>query len=248
MKIEIDGTRQASGARAARDGAALIRKALADRGFANIILATGASQFDMLETLVAAEGIDWSRVTVFHLDEYAGMPITHPASFRKYLIERFVEKVPIPVAAFHAINAEGDLTAECRRLGEIIQQHPVDVAFIGIGENGHIAFNDPPADFETTQPYISVALDEPCRMQQLGEGWFPTLADVPTHAISMSVNYILRSKAIICTVPDSRKAIAVRNAVNGPITPYVPASILQQHGRISLYLDRPAAGLLTGTA
>jgi len=245
MNIQIDDTRNESGARAAQDGAEFIRKALTQHGVASIILATGASQFDMLGSLVAEVNINWGSVHVFHLDEYAGMPISHPASFRKYLIERFVERLPVPPASFHAINAEGDLQAECMRLGRIIRKHPIDVAFIGIGENGHIAFNDPPADFETDEPYIAVALDEPCRRQQLGEGWFPTLADVPTHAISMSVKQILRSSAIVCTVPDQRKANAVCDAVRGPVTPDVPASILQQHDRTTIYLDRAAAALLT---
>ncbi|MDR3711002.1 MAG: glucosamine-6-phosphate deaminase [Capsulimonadaceae bacterium] len=244
MKIEIDETKARSGAHAATDGAERIRQALKTNGNANIILATGASQFDMLAALVAADGIDWRRVTVFHLDEYAGMPVTHPASFRKYLIERFVEKLPVPPAAFHAINAEGDLAAECARLGKIIRKHPIDVAFIGIGENGHVAFNDPPADFTTDEPYLVVALDEPCRRQQLGEGWFPALADVPTHAISMSVRQIMLSAAIVCTVPDERKAKAVRGAVKGPVTPMLPASILQTHDFATLYLDRAAASQL----
>lgn len=244
MRIEIDETKKQSGARAAARGAALIRDALSRTGRANIILATGASQFDMLSALVASPDIDWPHVVVFHLDEYAGMPITHPASFRKYLLERFVNRLPAPAAAFHAIDAEGDLAAECARLGEIIARHPIDVAFIGIGENGHIAFNDPPADFNTEQPYIAVELDEPCRRQQLGEGWFASLDDVPTHAISMSVRQILRSRDIVCTVPDQRKAVAVRNAVRGPVTPAVPASILQTHARADLYLDKAAASLM----
>lgn len=244
MKIEIFPTRTEAGERAAADGAALIRQVIADRGTANIILATGASQFEMLAALVQAPNIDWARVTVFHLDEYAGMPIDHPASFRKYLKERFVDKLPMPIGAFHYVNAEGDLSAECARLGEIIRRHPVDVAFIGIGENGHIAFNDPPADFETDEPYIAVELDEACRRQQMGEGWFPTLDDVPRHAISMSVRQILKSCEIICTVPDERKANAVQKSVEGPITPDVPASVLQTHAKTTLYLDQPAASLL----
>ncbi len=245
MRVDISETKQEMGGKAAADGAACIRDALAARGSANIILATGASQFEMLGALVKQEGIDWSRVHCFHLDEYAGMPLSHPASFRKYLKERFVEELPGAPAAFHYINAEDDCQGECRRLSDLIQNHPVDVAFIGIGENGHLAFNDPPADFETEQPYLVVDLDEACRRQQLGEGWFPTLDDVPKQAISMSVKQILKSARIVCTVPDERKAAAVKGAVEGPVTPLVPASILQQHQQTTIYLDRPAASQLS---
>jgi glucosamine-6-phosphate deaminase len=230
--------------RAASDGAIAIRKALRSRGAANIILATGASQVEMLSALVAASGIEWDRVTAFHLDEYIGMPASHPASFRRYLKERFVDCLPTPPAAFHFIDGQSDPEAECRRLGQIIAATPIDVAFIGIGENGHLAFNDPPADFDTTEPYRVVDLDEACRRQQLGEGWFGTLEEVPRRAISMSIRQILLSHAIICTVPDGRKAEAVRRAIEGPVTPAVPASILQQHPRATLYLDRDSAGLL----
>ena len=245
MEIVICQTKAELGAKAASQGAEIIRQALDANGIANVILATGMSQFEVLTKLVAASGIDWTKVHVFHLDEYAGMSIDHPASFRKYLKERFVEKLPVAVGAFHYINAEGDLATECDRLAGLIQHHPIDVAFIGIGENGHLAFNDPPADFETTAPYIAVELDEACRKQQLGEGWFPTMADVPTKAISMSVRHILKSKAIICAAPDERKAVAVENTVQGPVTPTVPASILQQHGATTLYLDRPSASLIS---
>ena len=237
-------TKEELGRRAAADGAALMRRALADRGEANIVVATGASQFEMLAALVAEPDVDWSRVTVFHLDEYAGMPATHPASFRKFLKQRFADLLPVPLAKFHFINAEGDCEAECDRLAPLIAESPIDVAFIGIGENGHLAFNDPPADFETERPYLVVDLDEACRRQQAGEGWFPTLADVPTRAISMSIRQITKSAAIVCTVPDARKAEAVKNAVTGPVTPDVPASILQEHAEATLYLDKAAAALL----
>jgi glucosamine-6-phosphate deaminase len=246
MDIVVCDTKEDLGRRAAAEGAERIRAAVAARGAANVILATGASQFEMLAALVAAEGVDWSRVTCFHLDEYIGMPITHPASFRKYLKERFVDRLPRGPAAFHFVDAEADPEAECRRVGELIARHPIDVAMIGIGENGHLAFNDPPADFETEQAYIIVELDEACRRQQLGEGWFPTLEDVPSRAISMSIRQILKSAAIVCSVPDRRKAEAVRGAVEGPVTPEVPASILRQHPRTTLYLDRDSASLLKG--
>ncbi len=230
------------GQKAAADGAELIRQAIAARCKANIILATGASQFEMLAALVK-EAVDWSKVVGFHLDEYIGLLETHPASFRKYLKERFVDKVPIQ--EFHFINGEHDPREECKRVGEIIACHPIDVAFVGIGENGHLAFNDPPADFLTEEPYIIVKLDEACRRQQLGEGWFKTLDEVPDRAISMSIRQIMKSRAIICTVPDSRKAEAVKNVVEGEVTPAVPASILRQHPNVRLYLDENSAALLT---
>ncbi|MHB1033874.1 MAG: glucosamine-6-phosphate deaminase [Pirellulales bacterium] len=244
MQIVKCDTKQQLGQRAAADGAALIRKAIGVTGRANIILATGASQFEMLGELVRAPAIDWGVVTAFHLDEYVAMPDSHPASFRRYLKDRFVDRLPKPLAAFHFVNGEGDCAAEFRRLGRLLGEHPIDVAFIGIGENGHLAFNDPPADFQTEEPYLLVDLDEACRRQQFGEGWFATLDDVPTRAISMSIRQIMKSHAIVTTVPDLRKARAVQMAVEGPVTPEVPASILREHPRATLYLDRDSASLL----
>lgn len=234
----------AMGKAAAAAGAEHIRRALAERGAANIIVATGASQFEMLAALVKEPNINWNRVTGFHLDEYVGLAIDHPASFRGYLWQRFVSQLPLPLRAFHFLNAEANPQAECKRVAEILRKHPVDVAFVGIGENGHLAFNDPPADFETEEPYLVVQLDDACRRQQLGEGWFPTFDDVPKQAISMSVRQIMNSAAIICTVPDERKAQAVKGAVEGAVSPQVPASILQQHRHCTLFLDPPAAAQL----
>jgi glucosamine-6-phosphate deaminase len=182
------------------------------------------------------------KVTGFHLDEYLGMAMTHPASFCGYLKERLVDKVPF--AKFHYVDGQADAEAECRRLGDLIRPVTIDVAFIGIGENGHLAFNDPPADFQTVEPYLVVELDEACRRQQHGEGWFETLDDVPRRAISMSVRQILASRCIVCSVPDERKAAAVRGAVEGPVSPDLPASIMQTHDNTTLYLDPPAASLL----
>jgi glucosamine-6-phosphate deaminase len=244
MDIKIMPDKAQMGKAAAAAGAEHIRRAIAERGSANIIVATGASQFEMLGALVAEPNINWNRVTGFHLDEYVALPLAHPASFRGYLWQRFVSQLPLPLRAFHFLDGEGDAQAECRRVADIIQKHPIDVAFVGIGENGHLAFNDPPADFNTEVPYLVVQLDDACRRQQLGEGWFPTFDDVPKQAISMSVRQIMKSRAIICTVPDSRKAEAVRNSVEGEVSPKVPASILQQHQQCTLYLDKPAASLL----
>ena len=220
----------------------LIKEAIAENGQANIILATGTSQFHTLTELIQ-QNIDWSRVVMFHLDEYIGLPESHPASFRKYLKERFLSKVP-ELKGFHLVNGEADPAAECDRLGQIIKQNPIDVALVGIGENGHLGFNDPPADFNTEQPFIVVRLDEACRKQQLGEGWFATLTDVPQQAITMSIKQILKSKHIICSVPDSRKAVAVKNSVEGPVSNLHPASILRSHPDCMCYLDKASAALL----
>ena len=230
------------GQRAAADAAERIRRAIQRNGRANLLAATGTSQFELLAALVAAEGINWAKVVGFHLDEYIGLPPMHPASFRRYLKERLVERAPL--AAFHYIDAQSDPEAECRRLGRLIVEHPIDVALVGIGVNGHLAFNDPPADFQTDRPYLVVELDEACRRQQLGEGWFPTLEDVPDRAISMSIRQIMKSHAIVCSVPEQRKAPAVKAALEGPVTPDVPASILREHPRATIYLDPPAASLL----
>lgn len=235
MNIAIFENSQAMGAAAGKAAAKLIRTALQNKGEANIILATGTSQFEVLNQLLNETDIDWSQVTMFHLDEYIGLPDTHPASFRKYLKERFIEKVSLK--SYHLINAETNPEGECERLGKLILAHPIDVALVGIGENGHLAFNDPPADFDTEAPYIIVNLDEPCRRQQLGEGWFPSLEAVPTQAISMSIRQIMKSAHIICSVPDERKAQAVKNCLEGTISHLFPASILQQHPHCSVFLD-----------
>lgn len=238
MEIVIATDKQELGQKAAGRGAKFIMRAIEKRGTANIILATGASQFEMLEALLQAS-VDWSKVTAFHLDEYIGLPATHPASFRKYLKERFADKVNLK--AFHYVDGQADPEQECQRLENLIQQHPIDVAFIGIGENAHLAFNDPPADFDTEAAYIPVILDEACRRQQFGEGWFSSLEAVPERAISMSIKQILKSGAIICSVPDARKAEAVKNSLRAEISPEVPASILREHPATWLYLDRESA-------
>ena len=244
MNVRICASKQALGEEAARDGAALIREALRRHSRARIIIASGASQIEMLDDLVRADDIAWHRVTGFHLDEYVGLPITHRASFRRYMWERFVQRLPLPLHAFHYVEAERDPEAECKRLGAIITRHPIDVAFVGIGENGHLAFNDPPADFHTRAPYLVVELRDASRRQQVGEGWFASIDEVPRRAISMSVHQVMKSTAIVCAVPDMRKAVAVQAVVEGPVTPEVPASILQHHDRATLYLDPSSASLL----
>ncbi|MBQ6472678.1 MAG: glucosamine-6-phosphate deaminase [Victivallales bacterium] len=233
------------GAAAAKLGAEKIRATIAWKGYANIILATGASQFEMLAALLKEPGIDWSVIRIFHLDEYIGIPVDHPAGFRKYLWERFVSKLPVPPRAFYGVNGSAkDVKAAIAELGEIITANPIDVAFVGIGENGHLAFNDPPADLDIETPYLIIDLEERCRKQQLGEGWFPTLEDVPKQAISMSCRQIMKSRSIINTVPDKRKAEAVKAAIEGPVTNMVASSILRYHPDCNTFLDVDSASLL----
>ena len=222
----------------------LIRKVMAEKGQVNIILATGISQFETLKQLVSEDDIDWGKVVMFHLDEYIGLPESSPASFRKYLKERFIDKVP-PLKASYLVNGESNPAEECRRLNNIIKDYPIDVALVGIGENGHLAFNDPPADFDTEEPFITVTLEEKCRRQQYNEGWFKGIADVPAQAISMSVKQIFKSKYIICSVPDSRKAAAVKDCLEKPVSNMHPASILQLHPHCTYFLDKTSAALLT---
>ena len=242
MEVKVFDNKLALGEAAADDAASIIQQAIADRDAAYVIAATGASQFEFLDALVRKE-IDWSKVVFFHLDEYVDLPEAHAASFRRYLKERIINRVQ--PRAFHLINGEaGDVQEECRRVGELILRQEIDVAFVGIGENGHLAFNDPPADFETDDPYIVVDLDEACRQQQVGEGWFRSVDEVPRQAISMSIKQILKSRNILCIVPDKRKAEAVRASVKSEVSPLKPASILQQHPSVTLYLDRESSSLL----
>ena len=247
MRVEVFDSKRELGEAAAREAAGLIREAIAARGDARLVAATGASQFEFLDALAREGGIDWGRVVFFHLDEYVGLPESHPASFRKYLRERVEGRVR--PGAFHFIDGEAaDPREECRRLGELISPRAIDVAFVGIGENGHLAFNDPPADFETDEPYLVVELDEACRRQQVGEGWFKSLDEVPRRAVSMSVKQILRARRVICCVPDRRKAPAVRDCLESEVSPRHPASALRTHAGASLYLDRESASLLTARA
>jgi glucosamine-6-phosphate deaminase len=244
MDVRILPDKRAIGREAAERGAAAIRTAIARDGAATIVVATGVSQFETLEALVASEGIDWTKVTAFHLDEYVGLPITHPASFRRYLRERFVTPLGGKVH-FVPVDGESDPEAEVARLAGLIGGRRIAVCFAGFGENCHLAFNDPPADFETEAPYIVVDLDPVCRQQQFGEGWFETLEAVPHRAISMSIRQIMKSELIVLSVADTRKAQAVRDALEGPIGPLHPASILRTHPAAVLMLDPAAASLLT---
>jgi glucosamine-6-phosphate deaminase len=230
---------------AARHAARALGDAIAARGGVRIIVATGASQLDFLDALTATPGLDWTRVEMFHLDEYVGLPVDHPASFRKYLLERLIAKTGL--TRYHLLDGEHDAARTAERIGQKLGDAPIDVAFVGIGENGHLAFNDPPADFTTEQAYLIVTLDDACRQQQVGEGWFASVADVPAQAISMSVRQILKSREIICVVPDARKANAVKACVEGELSPLAPASILRTHSNTTLYLDRDSAALLAAS-
>ena len=235
MKVIVAENCRLMGELAARQAAAVLNSAIRERGEARVVLSTGASQFDTLSALVR-QNVDWSKVDMFHLDEYVDLPETHPASFRKYLKERFVSRVPIRRAHFVDGTREG-----IAALTEELRSAPVDLGLIGIGENGHIAFNDPPADFETDEAYIVVNLDERCRRQQVGEGWFAALNDVPRQAVSMTVRQIMRCETIISCVPYAVKAEAVYKTLASPLTNMVPATMLKQHDHFTLYLDEDSA-------
>lgn len=242
MKIVTGKDKNDMGRIAADEAAAKICAAIKANGEARVIFASAASQFEFIEALLTHKEIDWSKVCGFHLDEYVGLSADHPASFRRFLRERLLAKLPCQVKSFTFVGGDApDTAAECARLETAIREKPVDLACIGIGENGHIAFNDPPADFETKSAYAVVALDEVCRRQQVGEGWYPDLDHVPTHAFSMTVPQILATKSIVVIVPDDRKAEAVRRTVKDDISPMVPATALRNHPDCTLYLDPPAA-------
>ena len=228
---------------AAEHAAGLLRDAIAARGQARVVGATGESQMEFLRALLSLPGISWEKVELFHLDEYVGLSIEHPASFRRYLLERLIR--PAGIRTYHLLDGERDPVATCREVGARLSSGPIDVIFAGIGENGHIAFNDPPANFETDDPYIVVNLDEACRRQQVGEGWFKTVADVPQRAMTLSPRQFLKAAAVVTVVPDTRKALATQRCLEGPISPAAPASILRAHPGNQFFLDRNAAALLS---
>ncbi len=241
MKVQVLADAQALGAAASALAAKLISAAIAQRGVARIVLSTGASQFETLASLVKSS-VDWRRVDVYHLDEYIGLPIAHKASFRKYLKERFADLTH--PRSMNYVSGEGDISAVIQSLNESIKTAPIDVGLIGVGENAHIAFNDPPADFNAEQPYIVVTLNERCKRQQVREGWFPSEEDVPAQAISMSCRHIMRCKSIISAVPHAVKADAVLSMLTRPLTPDVPATMLMGHPNAQLFLDENSAAKL----
>ena len=245
LQPAVHEDRQSLGQVAARQAADALSKACHDNGSATLVVATGTSQFEVLTALAAAPDIPWEVIQIYHLDEYVGLGADHPASFRRFLWDRFIDKLPRAPQAFHEIDGLAtDPAMECSRLATLVPATPFDVALIGIGGNGHLAFNDPPADFSTVAPYIVVQLDERCQRQQVGEGWFRDLSHVPKEAISMSVHRIMASRLLICSVPDRRKADALKATIEGPVTPDVPASILQEHYNCRLHADRAATALL----
>jgi glucosamine-6-phosphate deaminase len=243
VQIKIFEDKATLGRTAAGHAAEALRTCIRGQGYARLVAATGAAQFEFLDALTSTPGIDWPRVELFHLDEYAGLPATHPASFCGYILERIIRKTGI--TKYHLLDGTRDPYEVAKEVSKELDAKPVDIVFAGIGENGHLAFNDPPADFEREEPYIVVDLDQACRQQQVGEGWFATLADVPTKAMSMSVKQVLRAKEIIVIVPDQRKAPAVKASLEGEITPMAPASILRRHPNVTLYLDTNSASLLS---
>jgi len=241
--LKVFNDRVVLGQAAAEQAAAAVRRALAERGYARIIAATAASQLEFLDALTKAPGIDWSKVEAFLLDEYIGLPVSHPGSFRKMLLEQLVQKTGI--VNYHLLDGDAaDPMDTVQRVGKQLASRPVDIAFLGIGENGHIAFNDPPADFKTEEPYIIVNLDEACRQQQVGEAWFADISQVPKRAISMSARQILKAKEILAVVPGPRKAQAVKACFEGAVSPMTPASILRTHPNATVYLDKNSAALL----
>lgn len=243
MRLKVFNDKITLGRAAAEQAATAIRHAISERGEARIIAATAASQLEFLDALTKASGIDWTKVEAFHLDEYIGIPITHPGSFRKMLMEQLVVKTGI--RQYHLLAGDAaEPAAVVREIGTQLASAPIDIAFLGIGENGHIAFNDPPADFNTEEPYIIVNLDEACRQQQVGEAWFADLSQVPKQALSMSAKQILKAKEILAVVPDKRKARAVKACFEGEISPMAPASILRRHPNATVYLDTDSASML----
>jgi glucosamine-6-phosphate deaminase len=241
--IRVFGEKRALARAAAEQAAAALRRAILERGRARIVAATGAAQLEFLDVLTRMEDIDWQRVEMFHLDEYIGLPITHPAGFCNFLLKNLIHKTGI--TKYHLLDGDGDAREVAQRIGESLSAVPIDIAFVGIGENGHLAFNDPPADFETEEPYLIVDLDEACRRQQVGEGWFAELSEVPRQAISMSVRQTVKAREILAVVPDARKAAAVKLCFDGEIGPMAPASILRTHAGTTVYLDKESSSQLS---
>jgi glucosamine-6-phosphate deaminase len=242
MKVRLAANRRAMSAAAAQHAAASLRRLINQNRHARIVAATGASQLEFLQELTSLTGIDWPRVELFHLDEYVGIPENHPASFRRYLRENLIDKAGI--RNYHFLDGTRPVKEVISKVGGELTSAPIDIMFAGIGENGHLAFNDPPANFDTTDPYILVNLDDACRRQQVGEGWFARMEDVPTTAISMSIRQMMKADELLVVVPDARKAAAVKASIEGEITPHVPASIIRTHPNVTLYLDEPAASML----
>jgi glucosamine-6-phosphate deaminase len=241
MKVKVFDNSEALGREAAKYCETVLSKAIAENGNARLLMSTGASQFDTLKALMETD-IDWNKVAVFHLDEYVGLPESHPASFRKYLRDRFINIVR--PGEVHFVDGEGDIKKNIQDLTEEVRERPIDLALVGIGENAHIAFNDPPADFHTKEAFIIVNLDEKCKRQQVREGWYETIDDVPKQAITMTVFQIMRSKVIVSCVPYKVKADAVKMTLENDVTSEIPATMLKQHENVTLFLDEESASLV----
>lgn len=243
FKTIICETKAELGFHAGKSATFYLKKAIEENGQANLVMATGTAQYDTLEYLINQKDIDWSKVVMFHLDEYIGIGSDHPASFVKFLTDRFLHHIP-KLRKTHLIDGLEDINKEINYLNQEIHKYTIDLALIGIGENGHLAFNDPPADYEIQDPYIKVELDRECRMQQVNEGWYEDISKVPSQAISMSIRHIMKAKAIVASVPEQRKAIPVYNTLYKPIDPMYPSTVLRLHPHCEVYLDRASASLI----
>lgn len=245
LTVVTSPTRAEMGRRAGEHAAHVIEQAITEHGEARIILASAPSQNETLATLLA-HPIEWSKVTIFHMDEYLGLPESHPQTFRAYQRDHVLSRAR--GATFHGIAGEAsDSGAECARYGRLLAEGPIHLCCLGIGENGHLAFNDPPvADFADRASVKVVELDQPCRQQQVNDGCFPSLADVPTHALTLTIPALMHAEVLVCSVPGPRKAEAVRSTVRGPIATSCPASVLRRHSSATLYLDEASAALLQG--
>jgi glucosamine-6-phosphate deaminase len=244
MLLKVFSDRSLLSHAAAEHAASAIRRAITAQHKARMVAATAASQIEFLAALTKAKEIDWTKVELFHLDEYIGLPVSHPGSFRRMLLDQLIH--PTGLQNYHLLDGDnGDPAAVAQRVGQSIASAPIDIEFLGVGENGHLAFNDPPADFKIEEPYIVVNLDEACRQQQVGEAWFANISQVPKQALSMSVRQVLKAKEIIAVVPDQRKAQAIKACFEGEISPNFPASILRTHPNATIYLDVHSASLLS---
>jgi glucosamine-6-phosphate deaminase len=241
LKVRVYADRRAMGAAAGTDVAAAMRRLLSSKPNVRMIFAAAPSQNETLATLVAAEGIDWSRVTAFHMDEYIGLSEEAPQRFARYLRDHLFDLVK--PGRVHLINSSGSIDEECRRYGELLREAPIDIICLGIGENGHIAFNDPPvADFNDPLVIKPVELDDACRQQQVNDGCFPSFAAVPTHAVTLTIPTLLSGAHLFCSVPGATKRAAVKRTLDGPISTECPSTVLRRHADCTLYADRDSFG------
>ncbi len=246
--VEVYQDAPAMGRAAAKIAAGLLSSAISRCGTARVVVGTGPSQQELIANLVETPGLEWSAIEVFHMDEYVGISPDHPASFRRWLRDHIIDRVPVK-AAYYMNGDAPDPDAECRRYGQLLDAAPIDITFLGFGENGHIAFNDPHvADFHDPLTVKRVRLDDRCRLQQVGEGHFATIDDVPPEAITITCSGLLRCRTAFAFVPDRRKAEAVRCALEGPLTESCPASLVLTHAAARIFLDSQSAALLSTTA